>query len=71
VQPVLPLQAIKRGQRHAKAAVQVAQGLKQLGFQLWVRCSRSFYLLVGVARVFRVLARGLRQRIGAYRFSLN
>jgi hypothetical protein len=57
LQAVQSLQALKRGNGDAKATVQMAQGFKQLGFYLRVR--------------IRAAARGLRQRIGAYRFSLN
>jgi hypothetical protein len=57
LQAVQSLQALKRGNGDAKATVQMAQGFKQLGFYLRVR--------------IRAAARGLRQRIGAFRFSLN
>ena len=39
---VFALQGVERRESHAKAAVQVAQGLKQLGFQLRVFWLRSF-----------------------------
>jgi hypothetical protein len=56
--PVQLLQAVKRGQCHAKTAIQVLQGLKQLGFQVWIGLALGLRLMLRLKR----LRLGLRLR---------
>jgi len=81
--PVFAFQPVERGQGHAVSAIEMSQGLKNLGFALMIRAlplrfgvpgirapgsRRSYAIWDGKTRDFRVLGLWLRQWILAYNF---